>query len=144
MRYIFFGLTLLLFSSNLAEASEFDFFVSFQKCKITTAYLIPYDKSLKVIDGISSDMGCSRKATKMSCTYKLNGEEVKTTEYNVILDSPPLLYLSTSNGSEMIAIDTSRHTAAMLTRIAGKKYLASKVCQGLYATAYELNNLGKK
>ena len=145
MKRILILLTLWLFCTLHAYAGEPEFFIQFSDCKIATGYLVLSDESLRVFDGDPTAMGCSRDSNKISCQYTFEGsQQAKAVAYNITMDSPPLLHFAASNGSEYIAIDTSQHAAVIITRIVQKQFIGSKVCQGMYATAFELEQLENK
>ena len=102
-------------------------------------------KALKIIDGDVTIMACNRRSNNISCDFTFKGQSKKTNvQYQVTLDSPPLLHFSTKDGSEYVAIDTSQHAAVVITRVLETQFAGSKVCQGLYATAFEMKNLKSK
>lgn len=130
---------------NPAFAAEPDFYVNFSSCKIAVGYLVLSDESLKVVDGDVTVMACNRKSNNIFCDFIFKGnQKINSVEYQVTLDSPPLLHFSTNNGSEYVAIDTSQHAAVVITRVLEKKFVGSKVCQGLYTTGFEMKSLKNK
>lgn len=126
-------------------AAELDFIINFSSCKNAVGYLVLSEESLKIIEGDPTKMGCSRHAEDISCSFVFRdgqeGRKGNTETYKVVIDSPPLLHFATSNGSEFIAIDTSQHAAVLVSRVLGKQFAGSKVCQGLYATSFEMKHL---
>lgn len=138
---------LLIFSAQYVSASDYDFYIEFSECKNTVAYLVLSDESLKVMPGDPTFMACKRISNIVNCDFqfknKQKGHKGNSEQYEVILDSPPLLYLSSKSGSEFISIDTTQHSAAITTRLVHQKYLGSKVCRGLYLTDFEMKNLRK-
>ena len=67
-----------------------------------------------------------------------HGHKGDLAQYRVLADSPPILLLSDKNGSEFISINTTQRAAVVITRAVGLEYAGSKVCQGLYATSFDI------
>jgi hypothetical protein len=143
--FVILGMFWGIFIIDLSFAADPDFFVDFSSCKIAVGYLVLSDESLKIVDGEMTVMACNRKSNNISCefTFKEQSKKVQV-QYQVTLDSPPLLHFSTNDGSEYVAVDTSQHAAVVITRVLETKFAGSKVCQGLYATAFEIKNLKNK
>jgi hypothetical protein len=143
--FVILGMTWSMFMVDSSFAAEPDFFVNFTACKILVGYLVLSDESLKILDGDVTVMACNRRSNNISCDFTFKGQIKKNNvQYQVTLDSPPLLHFSTKDGSEYVAIDTSQHAAAVLVRVLETKFAGSKVCQGVYATAFEMKNLKNK
>ena len=136
----------LMFSLS-SYAEEPEFFIKFTSCKSAIGYLVLSNESLKIIEGIPLTMGCFRKGENISCSFVFHngqkGYRGNAGNYKIVIDSPPLLYFETLNGSEFIAIDTSQHAAVLVSKILSKEFAGSKVCQGLYATSFEIKSLEK-
>ena len=128
-------------------AAEPDFFINFSSCKTAVGYLVLSEKSLKITEGDPLVMSCSRHAMDISCSFEFHNRQMgikgNSEMYKVFLDSPPLLYFATSNGSGNIAIDMSQHAAVLVNLIFDVKFVGSKVCHGLYTTRFEMENLKK-
>jgi hypothetical protein len=62
-------------------------------------------------------------------------------EYRVTLDSPPLLHYKLIEGNEYIAVNTVERAAVMSSLIVHEYVLGSKVCHGVFLTAYEFKKL---
>ena len=143
--FVILCITLCMSMIDSSFAVDPDFFVDFSSCKITVGYLVLSDGSLKIIDGDVTIMACNRRSNNIFCDFTFKGQSKKTNvQYQVTLDSPPLLHFSTKDGSEYVAIDTSQHAAVVITRVLETQFAGSKVCQGLYATAFEMKNLKSK
>jgi len=143
----YFLLILLVFSISNASAGEYDFYVNFSECKLTVGYLVFSEESLKTLPGVPTFMACNRKSNIVECDFifkdKGKGIKEQSERYEVILDSPPLLHLLSKMGSEFIAIDTVKHSAAATIRIVNEKFIGSKVCQGIYITGFEMKSMQK-
>jgi hypothetical protein len=138
-------IALCMFTIDPSFAADPDFFVDFSSCKIVVGYLVLSDESLKIMDGDMTVMACNRRSNNISCDLTFRGSSQKNiVQYQVTLDSPPFLHFSTKNGSEYVAIDTSQHAAVVITRVLETQFAGSKICQGLYATAFEMKNLKEK
>ena len=140
-------LVLSLFQAHNALANDYDFYIDFSECKITVGYLVFSKESLKTMPGDPTVMACNRKSNIVECDFifKDKGKGIKgqSERYEVILDSPPLLYLLSKLGSEFIGIDTVQHSAAMTSRVVNEKFIGSKICQGMYVTGFEMKNMKK-
>jgi hypothetical protein len=138
-------MTLCIFVINPLYAAEPDFYIDFSSCKIIVGALVLSNESLKIIDGDLTIMACNRRSNNISCDFTFKGQSKKTNiQYQVTLDSPPILHFSTRDGSEYIAIDTSQHAGVVINRVLDTNFAGSKVCQGLYTTAFEMKNLKNK
>ena len=139
---------IILLCSAHTYAAEPDFYIDFSSCKTTVGYLVLSDVSIKTMDGTPTTMGCFRRGDHISCTFMLKdgskGIKGNNENYKVLLDSPPLLYFETENGSEFVAVNTKQHAAVLTVRVLGDQYSGSKICQGLYTTSFEVNSLKKK
>jgi hypothetical protein len=128
-------------------ATEPDFYIDFQTCKTTAGYLVLSDQSLNVFEGDTTTMGCSKQGSAVFCSFIFNdgGTRMKgnSEKYQVVLDSPPLLTFMTPNGADVIAVNTTEHAAVIITRILDEKFIASKVCHGLYSTSSEIKEMNK-
>lgn len=128
-----------------AMATEPDFYLKMQKCKITVGHLVLSDESLKVIDGDPPTFACIRQSASVSCALSLEsgvqGHKGNHVQYKVLADSPPILLLSDETGGEFISINTTQRAAVIITRILALKYASSKVCHGLYTTSFDLKAL---
>ncbi|MDH3973504.1 MAG: hypothetical protein OEV42_04405 [Deltaproteobacteria bacterium] len=146
MKSVSISLILFILLTNLVIADEPDFLIHFEDCKMTLGYLVLSDKSLIVSDADPVLMTCNRKSDKFTCSFQFTTAQKKSrsNEYNIILDSPPLLHIATSTGSEYIAINTAQHAAVIENRILDEKFLGTKICQGMYVTNFEMKSLGKK
>jgi hypothetical protein len=143
--FVFLGMIWCVFIINSSFAADPDFFIEFSSCKIAVGYLVLSEESLKIFDGDVTVMACNRRSDNISCDITFKGQSKKiNVQYQVTLDSPPLLHFSTKSGSEYIAIDTSQHAAVLINRVLETKFAGSKVCHGLYTTAFEMKNLKNK
>ena len=138
----------LIFSAQYVSAADYDFYMDFSQCQSTVAYLALSKESLKILPGDPSILACKRSSKLVNCDiyFTNNLERIKgnSEQYEIIIDSPSLLYFSSKSGSEFIAIDTVNHAAGITTRIVHEKFIGSKVCQGIYTTDFELMKLGKQ
>jgi len=129
-------------------AEEPDFYLKMLKCKTAVGYLVPSDDSLKILDGTPTTNACRRRSKKITCDLafddKGEGHRGAVAEYQILLDSPPHLHFSDDTAGDWFAVNTSTHTVVMVTRIVGEQFLASKACQGIFATQNEVEELSKK
>tara|TARA_B100002003_G_C13945451_1_gene458638 strand:- start:253 stop:726 length:474 start_codon:yes stop_codon:yes gene_type:complete len=140
-----FSFSLLLVSVSHGE--KYDFHINFDSCKTLIGYLVQSNESLKVLEGSPYVLSCKRDSTDVTCFTQFlgGGKSIKkdTNTYQILIDSPPRLIFSDSNRSDYFVIDTAQHSATSITRVLDTKYAASKVCQGLYVTSFELKELNK-
>jgi hypothetical protein len=128
-----------------APEREPDFYLMMQKCSTTVGYLVLSDASLKTVEGTPALNTCTRNGKSISCMLEFkDGSPPKRAEYEVDLDSPPMLYFMDSQHGDWIAVDTAAHAAVVITRIVGEKYVGSKVCHGMFATQSEMTALQKR
>jgi hypothetical protein len=125
-----------------AMAKEPDFWIDFTQCKNLVTYLLLSNESLGLLEGDPTLLRCIQNGTQMSCqiSFPEGGHSVEQ-HYEIVIDLPPLLHFQTSNGSEYIAIDTAQHVAALINRYVDRQLLSAKVCQGTYATDFEMKNV---
>lgn len=130
--------------------AEYDFYIDFESCKSVVGYLVLSNESLKTMPGDATVLGCKRESNIVLCDFffKKNpnqkGLKGNTEKYEVVIDSPPLLHFKTESGSEYVAIDTTQHAATLSSRVLDQKFLGAKVCQGFYATNFEMKSREKK
>ena len=128
-----------------ALATEPDFYLVMQNCKIAVGYLSLTEESLNVIDGDPATSACFRQPGAVPCAFAFEagaeGHKGNSADYTVLSDSPPMLFLTDENGSEFVSINTTKRAAVVVTRLAAHEYAGSKVCHGLYATASDLEAL---
>lgn len=140
--------TLLMLATTTASASnDFDFVIQFDTCKTVVAPLRLMGDPVRVSSGVASTFICKRQADKVKCLLEFpEGEKSAKGSvqiYDIHIDSPPHLYFGAKNGSDYVSVNTSEHAAVLVTRLAGEGVTGSKVCHGLYATAFEIENLNK-
>lgn len=140
-------LALLIFQARLISAADYDFFIDFSECKSTVGYLVLSNESLKTLPADPAIMECKRISKIVNCDFTFKndqkGHKGNSEKYEVVIDSPPFLHLSSKTGSEYIAINTTQHAATITTRIVHEKFLGAKVCQGIYATDFEMKSMRK-
>ena len=139
-------IAILLGASSQVTAADPDFYINFSSCKSMVGYLVLSEESLKVLPSDPGVMACTKAAENIKCDFKfLDGQDVhkgNSEDYKVVIDSPPYLHFKTDTGAEYVAVDTSQRAAALITRIVEDKFAGAKVCQGIYATSFEIFLLG--
>jgi hypothetical protein len=89
-----FGAFLLLFATPVTSIAA-DFYLYFEKCKITVAYLVLSNESLKTFDGDGSLTACTRISQIIRCEFEFPSGGSKgyrnSDEYRVDIETPPLL-----------------------------------------------------
>ena len=129
-------------AAHQVAAQEPDFYLAMQTCKTTVGYLSHSDQDLKVVEGDPARLACKRESSAVTCVISFDGaaegHKGSLAEYVVMADSPPILMMSDKNGGDFILINTVERAAVVVTRMAGLEYAGSKVCRGLFATAFDL------
>jgi hypothetical protein len=123
-----------------------DFYIHFEKCKITVGYLVLSNESLKTIDGDGSLTSCTRNSQSVHCEFDFQGQGKGThssADYKVRIETPPLLIFTDENMSDYYVIDQVQHAATLITRVMEPKAAGAKVCQGMYMTESEFQNMNK-
>lgn len=144
LRWLLVGSLLLSVS---AEATDPDFVMNFVECKGVVAPLyLTKNIAIKIHDGIPFVMWCVRHGEIMDCQtdFKDGGTGIKGTnisKYKIVIDSPPLLMLKLTNGTEDIIINTSQNAAVISSLLVDINFAGSKVCHGSYFTNFQLKNL---
>lgn len=140
----------LVFASFFAPATaaEPDFFINFSECKSLVAPLTLAENPLHVSDGDPSLFACSRQGTRITCQLSFEGNKQgikgNVGEYNVEIDTPPMLSFKLVKGNEHVLVNTAVHAAILNSLMLDRTYAGSKVCHGLYLTNFEYKNLKKK
>lgn len=124
-----------------AQDGGADFYINFMTCK-TMGAALDDSSGIGAIKGVGSMFACSRTVRKMSCILKMDGEaSMSTIDLDIEMDSPPMLVLNRNGGADHVMIDTSKHVAVYASRVLrqdkGTFYYGSKLCKGLYLTAFE-------
>jgi hypothetical protein len=126
-------------------AEEPNFVVTLESCKVVVGHLTLEDDTLKVTGGNLGAYTCNRESNKVLCvlTYigKRGAEEEKIVEFDVEMDSPPILILKTDAYADFMMIDTTEGSAVTITRIVRQRIAVAKVCQGLFATSSDPKGL---
>lgn len=124
------------------DAQEPDFMVILDSCKTAVGYMTQADDALKVLDGDLAVFACTRRSNKVMCVLSNIGEtgpeDTKVVEFDVDLDSPPLLFLKTEAYSDFMMVNTTERTAVTITRVVHQQFAGAKVCHGLFATSSDL------
>jgi len=120
-------------------AQEPDFVVTLKSCKVIVAYATQEKDAVKVMDGDPGTYECNRDSDDVVCVLTKRGrggaEEVKTVEFDVDTENPPLLFLNTGDYEYFMMINTTQRSAVTITRIVRQRMSASRVCQGRYKTS---------
>ncbi len=130
------------------QEPDFDFYMDFSSCMTTVGYLALLDEPIKVMEGVPLTMACDKRGGKFFCVFEFKGGGTSQRgsneeTYEISMDSPPLLFLKTANGSGYIAIDTVQNAAVLTNRIVSKQISGSKICHGIYLTAFQYKNMRK-
>ncbi len=140
------GAFLVLFATPVISIAA-DFYLDFDRCKITVGYLVLSNESLKTFDGDGSVTACTRISQTIRCEFEFPSGGSKgyrnSDEYKVHIETPPLLIFTNANMSDYYVIDMSQHAATLITRVMDSKSAGAKVCQGTYMTESERKELRK-
>ena len=126
-----------------------DFYLFLDKCTTTIAALSLADDSLKTVPGDGVSNACTRRGTSIACEIAFKDGATSqrgsnTVQYTVRVDSPPLLVFTDDVSADYFVVDTSAHAAVLMTRIVGKNFAGTKVCQGLFTTQSEMEEMKKQ
>ena len=123
-----------------------DFYLYFETCKLTVSYFVHSNESLKVIEGDGSLTSCTRISQTVQCDIDFLGKSkgARTTEtYKIRIESPPLLIFTNDTMGDYYVVDMTQHVATLITRILEPKFAGAKVCNGMYLTNSEWQELEK-
>jgi hypothetical protein len=122
-----------------------DFYLYFNKCKLAVSYFVHSPESLKVVDGDGSLTSCTRISQTIACKIdfldKSAGAKAET--YRIDIESGQFLIFTNDTMGDYYVIDTNQRIATVITRLMNPKFVASKVCNGLYLTESEWRKLQK-
>ncbi len=125
--------------------SQPDFYLILNQCKTTVGFLVPSQTSLAQTEPKPIQFACFRKSQYVDCQLRFadsdTGVKGSTTRFAVKLDIPPNLYLANTNFGDFVAINVATHSAVVITRMLEEEYAGSKVCHGIFSTAYEMDKL---
>lgn len=138
-------LLVLLIGILLSKAAyaESDFYLYFEKCKLTIGYLVHSNDSLKITDGDGSLVQCSRISQAINCEF-INLETKRPYAfgtYLVRIETSPILIFSDESGADYFVVDQVTHAATIITRVVDPQFAGAKVCQGTYMTESERKSL---
>ena len=141
-----YGALLILLATPVIGVAA-DFYLYFERCKITVGYLILSNESLKTFDGDGSLTACTRISQTIRCDFEFPGGDSKgyrnSDVYKVDIETPPLLIFTNANMSDYYVVDLSQHAVTLITRVMDRKFAGAKVCQGTYMTESERKQLDK-
>lgn len=143
-KWIFRGFLLLFITPTISIAA--DFYIHFDRCRITVGYLVLSNESLKTLDGDGSLTSCTRISQSIRCEFEFFGESKgnrNSDEYKVHIETPPLLIFTNTNMSDYYVIDMNQHAATLITRVLDSKFAGAKVCHGTYMTESERKQFQK-
>ena len=124
---------------------EPDFYLTLNECKTTVGFLVPSQKGLAQTEPKPIHFVCFRKSQYVDCELGFSdsnsGVKGSTTQFAVKLDIPPILYLANTNFGDFVAINVVTHSVVVITRMLEDEYAGSKVCHGIFSTAYEMDKL---
>jgi hypothetical protein len=139
---------LLLAPTVITQGLEPDFYLRFDRCKTTVAYLVPQQEPLRQLDGTGLLLACSRSSRRLTCEMsfadRAEGVKGNRVSYRVDLDSPPHLTFTDSVFADYYSVNVVEHRATLVTRVLDKQFAGAKVCTGSFATAMEVRALQRK
>lgn len=124
-----------------AAEVEFDFFIDFTTCEALAGVPRIVDGPIVNAEGDLVRFICQRDSSSMNCAVLPSGGESTEQSYDVIIDTPPILVFGATNGSDFVLVNTAEHAAVLTTRTVTSDMLMSKLCHGIYATAFEIENM---
>jgi len=136
---------LLAFAWSVAPTAVVaaDFYLFFDKCTFLVGYLVHSNESLKTIPGDKHAVSCNRSGQKIRCAFEFTGGADSAAgrnwdDYDVQIDSPPLLIFTNPLATDHYVIDVVARSAVTTVRVLDTgtptRYAGSKVCQGIYLT----------
>lgn len=146
MKNIWVVLLTIFLPSTAFSQEEFDFVVIGSACKMIVSYNVVSDESLKVTDADTPILFCNRNSKIITCNVT-HAEELDKQEkrvYKLEMDSPPILFFQTDNGSDSAYINIRNNTGSYSSRILGKQFMGQKVCSSLFLTYNQYNLMMKK
>jgi hypothetical protein len=133
----FFMIILVCVGSSAFAA---DFYILPKECKILLVSLD--DGSIRNAAGDPPTYGCIRRGEQIGCSvsYASGGKsEAGSTEiFQVLIDSPPLLYFGSDNGSTLFSVNTLTRNVGFTARLTDVGFIGEKVCSANYTTAQEV------
>ncbi len=137
----------LAFSGGLyAEEGDPDFYLMMKHCEMTVVFLTSSDAEITQLQPEPIHFVCQRSSiNNVVCDLKFpagdTGQKRARIELGVVSDVPPSLLLANKHFADFVAIDSAKHSAVVITRMLENEYAASKVCHGVFVTAYEMEGL---
>lgn len=132
----------------LSAAADPDFFLLANECKTTVGSLVEPGHPIKIVDGAPFLFACRRVSQEIVCDMRAVdgtlGIKGPSATFSILLDSPPELIVATKHAADFISINLTRHTFVVITRTLADNLAGSKVCQGAYLTAFEMQQLQKQ
>jgi hypothetical protein len=138
---------LIAFLGELSAAEDDpDFYLMIKHCETSVGFLTSSEADIKHLQSEPNHFICSRSphnsiVCKMEFPEGSTGQKGPQIELEVVLDVPPSLLLANQHGSDFVAIDSSKHSAVVITRLLENEYAGSKVCHGIYLTEAEMDVL---
>jgi hypothetical protein len=116
-----------------------DFYILFDKCKLTASYFVHSDESLKVFEGDGSLTSCTRTSQTITCKIDFFDRAAsKASEvYKIRIESAQLLIFTNEAMGDYYVVNTMQNVATLITRVLEPAFAGTKVCNGLYLTASE-------
>lgn len=118
-----------------------DFYILPNECKMLLVSLD--DGSIKTAVGDPPSYECIRRGEKIGCavSYASGGKsEAGTNEvFQVLVDSPPLLFFGSENGATLFSVNLGTRKVGFTARLTDVSYIGEKVCSANYTTAQEVD-----
>ena len=103
-------------------------------------YIEHFDGEFQIQDGDSYVMGCKRNHGRINCDLTFKDKSTNEEAYNIVIDSPPLLFMKSDSGASFLAINTTSGFAGHTTRLVHQEFLGEKVCNGIFMTEFQRKN----
>jgi hypothetical protein len=134
----FFIVFIACFGSSVAAA---DFYILPIECKMLLVSLD--DGSIRIAAADPPAYECTRRGNKIECSvsYASGGKSKagSTEAFQVVIDSPPLLYFGSDNGATLFSVNLVTRKVGFTARLIGMDHIGEKVCSANYTTAQEID-----
>lgn len=146
MRNLWLGVFIALLSQGTLANEEFDFVMVGASCKILVSYNVISDESLNIAPADTPILFCKRNSKVVTCKVTHSEEAHKSEQrtYQLVMDSPPILFFQAENGSESAYVNTSENAGSYSSRLLGEQFMGQKVCNTTFFTYDQYKLLSKK
>jgi hypothetical protein len=122
-----------------------DFYLAMNSCTTVVGFPEESAEGVQVYNSTRYIASCTRAEDNVTCdvVFEDNSKSNKV-NYRVVMETPLFLHLEAENESEYVAIHKTNHAVVALTRAVDEKFLAGKLCQGVYGTKLDFDALKER